>query len=68
LFVVDFSRTSRRWIQPLQTPYSNENELSVALYDQLINGQNDRCNVQEPGFGYTLGALVAEKMVLDFGI
>ena len=24
--------------------------------------------MQAPGFGYNLGALVAEKMVLDFGI
>ena len=68
MFVVVLSRTLRGRIQKLQTFYSNEIELSTVLYDQLINGQNERCNVQEPGFGYTLGALVAEKMGLDFGI
>jgi uncharacterized repeat protein (TIGR02543 family) len=66
--LLHFENARRGRIQTLQTFYSNESELSAALYDQLINGQNDRCNVQEPGFGYTLGALVAEKMVLDFGI
>jgi uncharacterized repeat protein (TIGR02543 family) len=55
-------------IEKLQNYYAGESNLSDALYDQLVNGQNDRCNVQEPGFGYNLGALVAEKMVLDFGI
>lgn len=31
-------------------------------------GQNDSFNVQEPGFGYNLGALVIEKMIYDIGI
>lgn len=59
-------RNSR--IQDLKRIYQNETNLSKAIYDQLAFGQNDRCNVQEPGFGYNLGAIVAEKMVYDFGI
>ena len=59
-------RNSR--IQDLKRIYQNEANLSKAIYDQLAFGQNDRCNVQEPGFGYNLGAIVAEKMVYDFGI
>jgi len=63
-----FANARRGRIEKLQNYYATENNLSAALYDQLVNGQGDRCNVQEPGFGYNLGALVAEKMVLDFGI
>jgi uncharacterized repeat protein (TIGR02543 family) len=63
-----FEYNRRVRIQILLNYYAGESNLSEALYDQLVNGQNDRCNVQEPGFGYNLGALVAEKMVLDFGI
>jgi uncharacterized repeat protein (TIGR02543 family) len=62
----DNARNGR--IEKMQRYYATESDVANAIYDQLVNGQNDRCNVQEPGFGYNLGALVAEKMVLDFGI
>lgn len=55
-------------IQQIRKIYMNHADLNSALYDQIINGQNDRCNTNEPYFGYNLGAIVAEKMVLDFGI
>ncbi len=60
------SRNSR--ISNLRNHYENENNLSQAMYRQLVFGQSDRCNIELPRFGYNLGALVAEKMVLDFGI
>lgn len=59
-------RTNR--IRDIKRFYENETNLSSAIYNQLAFGQNDRCNVQSPGFGYNLGAIVAEKMVYDFGI
>ena len=54
-------------INTLKMFYAKEPNKAQAIYDQLAFGQNDRCNVQAPGFGYNLGALVAEKMILDFG-
>jgi uncharacterized repeat protein (TIGR02543 family) len=59
-------RTNR--IRDVRVYYQTQTNPSGAIYDQLVFGQSDRCNVQAPGFGYNLGALVAEKMVLDFGI
>ena len=63
-----FIRNREQRIGQMADYYANETNLSKAIYDQVLFGQNDRCNVQAPGFGYSLGALVIEKMVYDIGI
>ena len=54
-------------IGQLREFYRGEEDLFNALYDQIRYRPNDRCNVQYPGFGYNYGALLAEKMIFDFG-
>jgi uncharacterized repeat protein (TIGR02543 family) len=61
-----YARSDR--ISNLRAYYSDEESLAEAVFMQAAYGQNDRCNTQYPRFGYNLGALIAEKMVYDFGI